>query len=58
LILSRTELNKMKLDAKYFPEFLENGWRRELLGDAIIKWLKDRKGLSMEFEEGKLIINN
>ena len=58
LILSRTELNKIKLDAKYFPEFLEKGWRRELLGEAIIKWLKDRKGLQMSFEEGKLIINN
>lgn len=43
LLLPRREINKMKAESSYFPYFLENGWRKEMLGSDLILWLKKRK---------------
>ncbi len=50
LLLPRREMNKMKADDKYFPDFLENGWRKELLGPDLLLWLKKRKRIDAEMD--------
>jgi len=56
LILSRTELNKMKVQAEYISPEVKDGWRRKLLGEDILKWLSNRSHLVMNFKDGKLVI--
>lgn len=56
LIVNRADLNQMKLEPNFFPGYFENGWRRELLGDDLIGWLKNRSPLSVEMVENQWII--
>ncbi len=56
LILSRTELNKMKADPKYVSPELADGWRKKLLGQDILGWLSRRNKVEMNFKDGQLII--
>jgi ribonuclease D len=56
LIVNRGDLNQMKLEPNFFPSYFENGWRRELLGDDLITWLKNRSPLSVEMTDNQWII--
>ena len=56
LIVNRNDLNKMKLESNFFPSYFENGWRRELLGDDLIAWLKNRSPLSVEMKDNQWVI--
>lgn len=56
LIVNRADLNKMKLESNFFPSYFENGWRRELLGDDLIAWLKNRSPLSVEMTDNHWVI--
>lgn len=57
LILSRTELNKMKLNPSYFPDILRAEWRKQLLGPEVLHWLTQRQPLTMSFQENTLHIS-
>ncbi len=57
LIVNRADLNQMKLESNYFPPYFEKGWRRELLGDDLIRWLKNRSPLSVEMVENQWFIS-
>lgn len=54
LILSRTELNKMKVEVGYITPEIKDGWRKELLGDDILNWLANRNQIQMNFNDGAL----
>jgi ribonuclease D len=56
LLLSRTELNKIKAEPDFPVEELIKGWRQEILGKDILQWLKDKQSLEMNFVNGKLVI--
>ena len=56
LLLSRTELNKIKAEPDFPVEELITGWRQEILGKDILQWLKDKQSLEMNFVNGKLEI--
>ncbi|MBI5916236.1 MAG: ribonuclease D [Bacteroidetes bacterium] len=53
VVMPRNLLKKMKNDKEFFSEMLETGWRKEFLGEEIIRWLKFRKNLEIEFLNGK-----
>jgi ribonuclease D len=53
IVLPRGILKKMKNDKDYFDLSLENGWRKEFLGEEIISWFKYRNNLDIEFLNGK-----
>lgn len=56
LILSRTELNKMKLNPTYYPDILRAEWRKQLLGPDLLHWLAQRRPLHMTFQGNTLHI--
>ncbi len=56
LLLPRADFNRMKTEKEYFPSILEKGWRKEIIGIDILKWLKTRNKLSFEFEAGRCIL--
>ncbi len=56
LLMPRSDFNKMKFDTSFTPEYLKTGWRKEILGEPTIKWLENRKDLSVRFEEGEIRI--
>ena len=56
LIVNRADLNQMKLEPNFFPSYFENGLRRELLGDDLISWLKNRSPLNVEMIENQWVI--
>ncbi|NJN78414.1 MAG: hypothetical protein HC803_08865 [Saprospiraceae bacterium] len=57
LIVNRSDLNRMKLEPNYFPDYFEDGWRRELLGDDLLSWLKNRSPLNVEMVENQWVIS-
>jgi ribonuclease D len=57
LIVSRSDLEEMKIDAAFFPAYFESGWRKELLGEEFVKWLKLRAALKIELAENQWIIS-
>jgi hypothetical protein len=57
LIVNRADLNQMKLEPNYFPDYFEEGWRRELLGDDLLSWLKNRSPLSVEMVKNQWVIS-
>lgn len=56
LILSKRELNKMKSNSGYYPLSLDEGWREEVLGTDLMRWIKSRKPLEINVEENKCIL--
>lgn len=56
IIVSRADLNRMKQLPDYFPAYLENGWRKQILGLAFIQWLKERKQLTIDMQDDKCVI--
>lgn len=57
LIVNRADLNRMKLESDFFPDYFEEGWRRELLGDDLLSWLKNRSPLNVEMLENKWVLS-
>ncbi|MCB0518705.1 MAG: HRDC domain-containing protein [Lewinellaceae bacterium] len=53
LVLPRSVLKRMKNDKNFFDPSLENGWRKEFLGEEIVSWFKYRRNLEIEFTNGK-----
>jgi ribonuclease D len=58
LLLSRTELNKIKAEPNFPVEELIAGWRKEILGKEVLQWLQDKKPIEMFFQDGVLVIKN
>ena len=55
IVLSRSILKKLKLDADYEdPTLAEGSWRADFLGTEIISWLENRESLELAFEEGRV----
>ena len=52
LALPRGVLKKLKADMDYFDPSLSDTWRREFLGEELIRWIQHRHGLRLEFKEG------
>lgn len=53
LAMPRTMLKRLKADPNYFEDALEEGWRKEFLGEETITWLKFRNDLKLVFGKGK-----
>ncbi len=56
LLMPRSDFNKMKFDGSFTPKYLVKGWRKEILGADTVEWLKNRKDLSVRFEDGEIRI--
>ncbi len=56
LLMPRSDFNKMKYDPEYLPPYLSRGWRKEVLGDDMIEWLRNRGDLDARFEAGEMRI--
>jgi ribonuclease D len=48
LVINRPRFKIMKWDLEYFDESLDQGWRKELLGDNVIKSIKGRNKLKVD----------
>ena len=57
IFISRNDLNQMKSDNNFFPPTLENTWRKEILGEAFISWLKNRTHLKVEMKDQNCILS-
>jgi ribonuclease D len=57
LLISRKEISRMKTEKDYFPEFLNKGWRKDLLGTDLVRWLKRRDTLKIIHEKNKVILS-
>ncbi|MGF1533936.1 MAG: ribonuclease D [Bernardetiaceae bacterium] len=57
VIISRRELNRMKKDIHYLPPNLQEGWRREVLGDTLLRWLQTDGTLRLSFEGERCILD-
>lgn len=58
LLLPRGDFNKLKDDRGHFDHSLLEGWRAELLGPELTKWLKNGTNLSMNWADGKCVIED
>lgn len=56
IIISRRELNRMKKDIRYLPDNLSAGWRREVLGDTLLRWLQTDGTLRMRMEGERCVL--
>lgn len=56
MLLNRVEMKKMKLDIHFFDQKLESGWRKEFLGEGMIKWIKQRQNLVIDTTGEQCII--
>jgi ribonuclease D len=50
LVIPRSGFKKMKADKTFFDESYADGWRKELLGETMINWLRNRENLSLILE--------
>lgn len=57
LVLHRTQFKMMKADPNFTEPSILMGWRAELLGEDLVKWMVDRKGLIIEMKDGKCILS-
>ncbi|MEL6863713.1 MAG: ribonuclease D [Bacteroidota bacterium] len=56
LLLSRSSFKKMKTDLNYFDQKVEQGWRKDFLGEELLKWLKYRDQLEVVMEADRCVI--
>lgn len=56
MVISRKEMSKMKIEKDYYPINLDKGWRRELLGEDLIYWIKQRKPIDIFFQKDTCIL--
>ncbi|MEL6357445.1 MAG: HRDC domain-containing protein, partial [Bacteroidota bacterium] len=54
LVMPRNAIKKMKNDEKFRKSLLGSGWRRELLGEQFIEWLKHFDSLALRIEGGSI----
>ncbi|WP_116124479.1 ribonuclease D [Lewinella sp. IMCC34183] len=54
LVMPRNAIRRMKQDDEVRKSILGSGWRRELLGDDFVNWLKNFDHLTMKIEGGKI----
>ena len=52
LALPRGVLKKLKADLDYYEPSLSETWRKDFLGEELIRWVKHRHGLRLEFKTG------
>ena len=52
-VIPRRSMRKMKQDSHYMDPILENGWRKEFLGEDTLDWLKNRSQLNLTFQDGQ-----
>jgi ribonuclease D len=56
LILPRGDFNKLKNKHPDFDDSLLDGWRAELLGPTLVKWLRDSSPLKIEWDDDTCVI--
>ena len=56
LVIQRAILKKMAADSNYMEASLEKGWRKELLGEALLNWLRTRNEIDFEIEGGTCVM--
>jgi ribonuclease D len=56
LIISSKELHRMKTNPDYIPRALTDGWRKELLGEDLIKLLGNRGEFDIDIKKNKFIL--
>lgn len=54
LVMPRNSIRKMKDDPEVRRSIIGSGWRRELLGQDYIDWIKNFEQLTMKIEGGKI----
>ena len=57
LVLHRTQFKMMKADPNFTEPSILIGWRAELLGEDLLKWMVERKGLIIEMKDGQCVIS-
>ncbi len=56
LVMPRNAIRRMKQEASVRKSILGSGWRRELLGDDFVEWLKHFDELKLSIEGGKIAL--
>ena len=56
LVMPRNAIRRMKQDAAVRRSILGSGWRRELLGEDFVEWLKHFDELKLSIEGGKIAL--
>jgi ribonuclease D len=56
ILIPRSSYKKMKVDPNYFDENIGIGWRRKLIGDRMVEWLKNRDRLQLILEDDKFTL--
>ncbi|OAV45576.1 HRDC domain-containing protein [Lewinella sp. 4G2] len=56
LVMPRNTIRKMKSDPEVRKSILGSGWRRELLGDDFVNWIRNFESLGMRIEGGKIAL--
>ena len=57
LIMPRNAIKRMKQDEAVRKSILGSGWRRELLGEDFVNWLKNFDRLKLRIEGGKISLS-
>ncbi|MBB4078122.1 ribonuclease D [Lewinella aquimaris] len=57
LVMPRNAIRRMKQDESVRKALLGSGWRRELLGEDFVEWLKNFDRLKMSIEGGKISLH-
>ncbi|CAH1000224.1 Ribonuclease D [Neolewinella maritima] len=57
LVMPRNAIKRMKQEESIRQSILGSGWRRELLGEDFVGWLKHFDRLAMRIEGGKISLN-
>lgn len=52
MVVSKSMLQKATNDLSEVDDLLQDGWRKEMLGDTIIKWLQNLDHLDMDIKDG------
>lgn len=54
LVMPRNAIKRMKQEPEVREKILGSGWRRELLGDDFVNWIKNFENLTLKIEGGKI----
>lgn len=50
LTISRKDMSKMKTDQSFYPPELNRGWRKEMLGEDMLYWIKKKNPVDITFK--------
>jgi ribonuclease D len=56
LVIPRSGFKKMKGDSTFFDESYASGWRKKLLGETMINWLRNRGNLYLILEDDRFTL--